>query len=497
MLERNKDSGRNISAKDNWLSSSNDKHQKKKPDKHWSVGWGTCAQGTHFREGEAGHNVLLKGNTGGTQRPQTVSTKLQWIAELAAHYPERVFTSIAHLIDVEFLKAAYSQTRKDGSPGLSGTTAQDYANNLEENLQNLHERLKNGTYKASPVKRAWLDKENGKKRPIGVAEFEDKIVQRAVVMLLEVIYEQMFYDFSHGFRKRHNAHQALFELREFCMTMGLYWIVDIDICGFFDNLDRTKLRELIKRRVNDGSILQLIGKWLNAGIVEGEDLYFPGKGTVQGSVISPLLSNIYLHYVLDEWFVKEIKPHLKGHCILLRFADDFVFACEIKEEAKWIMEQLSKRLYEYGLTIHPEKSALIDFRRPDYNRKSGKGNGTFDFLGFTHYWAKSRRGFWVIKRKTARDRIRRTRLRIWKWCQYNRHKPIEEQHQILCAKLRGHYQYYAMQCNYPSLGKIYDSVKKAWLYWLRRRGGKRMPWEKFNKILETFPLPTPRIIHSF
>jgi group II intron reverse transcriptase/maturase len=423
-----------------------------------------------------------------------VSTTIQRIAEQAICYPELVFTSIAHLIDLELLNQAYRDTRKDGSPGVSGSTAQEYEENLAVNLNNLYERMKNGNYQAPPVKRAWLEKEDGSLRPIGIPEFEDKIVQRAVTVVLSAIYEQDFYPFSYGFREKHSAHQALHELRENCLKMCISWIVDADITGFFDNLDHNRLREIIQLRVNDGSILRLIGKWLNAGVLEEETLFFPEKGTPQGGVISPLLANIYLHHVLDEWFVKQIQPNLKGKSFLVRFADDFVIGCELEEEAKWIMDVLKQRFAQFGLSMHPTKTALLYFGKPTHNPiwKSA----SLDFLGFTHYWAKSRRGFWVIKRKTAKKRIRRTCRRIWLWCRNNRHLPLSEQHKTLCLKLQGHFQYFAIPCNYRWLVKIYRFVETTWHYWLSRRSNKVLCWDTMAKILQRFSLPKPRIIHN-
>jgi len=236
-------------------------------------------------------------------------------------------------------------------------TARKYAENLEENLSDLHERLRSGRYIAPPVERAWID-EGNKKRGIGKPTFEDKIVQRAVVMLLGAIYEQDFHGFSHGFREGHSQHQALHELREQCVNMNVGWILDADVSGFFDNLDRGLLREFIKRRVNDGGVLRLIGKWLNAGVLEGEILTYAEKGTPQGGVVSPMLSNIFLHYVLDEWFVRDVQPRMKGRCFLLRFADDFIIGCELDEDARRIMEVLPKRFDRFGLAIHPEKTTL-------------------------------------------------------------------------------------------------------------------------------------------
>ena len=433
---------------------------------------------------------------GGTSRSQTISTKLQRIAAQAGRYPDMVFTTLAHLIDVDFLWEAYRRTRKSAAPGVDGVTARKYAENLEENLSDLHERLRSGRYIAPPVERAWIDEDN-KKRGIGKPTFEDKIVQRAVVMLLGAIYEQDFHGFSHGFREGHSQHQALRELREQCMNMNIGWILDADVSGFFDNLDRGLLREFLKRRVNDGGILRLIGKWLNAGVLEGEILRYPEKGTPQGGVVSPILSNIFLHYVLDEWFVGDVQPRMKGRCFLLRFADDFIIGCELEEDARRIMEVLPKRFDRFGLAIHPEKTTLVKFRRPGSQGDSGTGNGTFDFLGFTHYWTKSRRGFWVINRKTARKGLLRFTKHLWWWCRRYRHLPFREQYRILCQKLRGHYQYYGIRGNFRALAIVFQHIERAWRYWLSRRSNKgSINWEKFDTISGTWPLPKPRIVHN-
>lgn len=434
---------------------------------------------------------------GDTPRSQTISTKLQRIAEQARDYPDTALTTLAHLIDVDFLREAYHRTRKNAAPGIDGVTAQKYAENLEENLNHLNERLRNGQYRARSVKRAWLHKEDGSKRPIGVPVFEDKIVQRAVTMLLGAVYEQDFYDFSHGYREGHSPHQALHELREQCIGLNVGWIIGVDISGFFDNLEHGQLREVLKQRVNDGGIIRLIGKWLKAGVLEGEVQTYPEKGTPQGSVVSPMLANIFLHYVLDDWFVRQVKTRMKGRVFLIRFADDAIIGCELESDAHRIMTVLPKRFGRFGLTIHPEKTEQVRFRKPGKKKDAGKGNGTFDFLGFTHYWAKSRRGYWVIKRKTAKKRIRRARKAYWQWCQQKRHTPITEQYEVLCQKLRGYYQYYAIRGNYRMLERVLLSVERAWRYWLSRRSDKSaITWQKFEELRLIFPLPRPRIIHS-
>ena len=461
------------------------------------IGWGTAALGTHLREGEAGHNVFLEGNMGGTLGPQTISPQLREIAERAASYPDMIFNNVYHKVNVDLLREAYRQTRKDGSPGLDKVTAAEYAENLEENLESLCDRLKWGTYVAPPVERVWIEKENGKQRPIGKPTFEDKIVQRAVSMVLQVIYDVNFHDFSHAFRKGHSQHQAIQELRENCLKLNIGWIVSADITGLFDNIDHGLLREFIRRRVIDGGILRLISKWLNAGVFENGEISYPERGTPQGGVVSPVLSNIFLHYVLDDWFVEQVKPRMKGRCFLIRFADDFIIGCELESDARRIMEVLPKRFDRYGLGLHPDKTSMIPFKRPSRSSWSQKGSRSFDFLGLTFYWSRSRRGYWVIKKKTASKRLSRFMKRLWQWCRENRHEPLKEQYQALCSKLRGHFQYYGVRGNFRALEVVFEFAKKAWRFWLSRRSHKGgISWEKFEKIRTSYPFPKPRIVHN-
>ena len=431
---------------------------------------------------------------GDTSRSQTVSTKLQGIAKQARQYPDMIFTTLAHLMDVDFLREAHRRISKKGAPGLDKVTAVEYGENLDENLVDLHERVCSGRYKAPPVERVWIDKENGKRRPIGKPTFEDKIVQRAVEMLLSSIYEGSFYHFSHGFRKGHSQHQALHELRESCRNLNINWILNADVTGLFDNIDHHQLMKLIRLRVNDGGILRLIGKWLNAGVMEEGKVVYPDKGTPQGGVISPLLSNIFLHYVLDGWFYHEVKSRMKGRCFVIRWADDFIIGFEFESDAVRLMEVIPKRFERYGLELHPDKTALIKFGKPQTKSTGSGGNGTFDFLGFTFYWGKSLKGYWIIKKKTARKRLNRFLKMTWNWCKENRHDPIQDQHRILSAKLRGFYQYFGVRSNYKALEVVYEYAEKSWRRWLSRRSQKgRVLYEDLRKA---FPLPLPRIVHN-
>jgi len=463
---------------------------------------------------------------GGTPRPQTITTEIQGIANkgacelsrtmdlqpqgdppilvnessllkirmLAEKEPNLIFTSLAHRIDFYLLKKCFRKVRKSRSAGVDKVTAKEYARDLDENLYNLHERLRRGQYVPAPVRRVWIDKEGGKRRPIGIPALEDKIVQGAVAEILNEIYNSDFYDFSHAFRRGHSQHKALHELREKCRTLKIGWIVSADVTGLFDNIDHGLLRGIIKRRVKDKGILRLIGKWLKAGVIEDGKLYYPGRGTPQGGVISPVLSNVFLHHVLDDWYVKEVEPRMKGKCFIIRYADDFIIGCELESDARRIMDVLPKRFSRYGLELHPEKTVLIPFMKPISRVGGGKGKGTFDFLGFTFFWSKGLCGYWVIKKKTAGKRLRRFMKMMWQWCKENRHDPIEEQYKTLCSKLRGYYQYHGVRSNYKALETVFEYTEKAWRRWLSRRSHKGKV--RFEDLRKCYPLPPPRIVHN-
>jgi RNA-directed DNA polymerase len=413
------------------------------------------------------------------------------------------FTTLAHHIDIYWLREAYKRTRKDGATGIDGQTAAGYATHLEDNLRSLLDRAKSGAYFAPPVQRVHIPKGDGKQtRPIGIPTFEDKVLQRAVAMALEAVYEQDFLDCSYGFRPGRSQHQALERLQHEAVCMGGGWVLEVDIKKFFDTLDHAHLREILRRRVRDGVLLRLIGKWLNAGVLEGRDFSRPEAGTPQGGVISPLLANIYLHEVLDTWFEREVRPRLNGRVTLVRFADDVVMVFAREEDARRVMDVLPKRFAKYGLTLHPEKTRLVEFRRPprhDPPQGGGvSGPGTFDLLGFTHFWAKSLKGNWVVKRKTARDRFNRAVKRIWEWCKLHRHLPIKEQQRALVLKLRGHYGYFGITSNGRALDRFYECARRTWRKWLSRRSSRgRISWEAMDRLLERYPLPRPRIVHRW
>jgi RNA-directed DNA polymerase len=439
----------------------------------------------------------------GTPRPDSVSTKRRRIAELARNCPDMAFTTLAHHIDIGWLLEAYRQTRKDGAVGVDGQTAADYEANLMDNLQNLLDRAKSGTYVAPPVRRVHIPKAGSpnETRPLGIPTFEDKILQRAVLMVLEPVYEADFLDASHGFRPERGAHTAIGSLWQQATKLGGDWIVDVDLRKFFDTIDHGHLREFLKRRVRDGVILRLIGKWLNAGVLEDGVHTTPEQGTPQGGVISPLLANIVLHYVLDEWFEREVRPRLTGQAFLIRYADDFVIGVAREDDARRILDVLPKRMSKYGLTVHPEKTHLVRFAPCEAGETDTEGRKhseprTFDFLGFTHYWSRSRQGFWVIKRKTAKGRLRRALQSLWDWCHGNMHQPIQDQYRKLRQKVTGHYAHYGVTGNGNRLSAYLRGVRRAWKYWLARRDRDRsMTWTEYQRLERRYPLPPVRIVH--
>lgn len=432
-----------------------------------------------------------------TSSSDTISTKLRRVAELAKNAPNMSFTTLAHHIDVEWLREAYRRTRKDGATGVDGQTAEQYEEHLEDNLKSLLDRAKSGTYRAPPVKRVHIPKgDGGSTRPIGIPTFEDKVLQRAVTMLLEAIYEEDFYEHSYGFRPRRSAHRALEVLRSTAGRWGGGWIVEVDIQKFFDTLDHERLREILRRRVRDGVILRLIGKWLNAGVLEGRELSHPDAGTPQGGVISPLLANVYLHEVLDEWFLRTVRERLVDQAKLIRYADDFVILCKRKDDAQRVLDVLPKRFAKYGLTLHPDKTRLVPFRQPD-KAPPDEPPSTFNLLGFTHYWSPSRRGFWVVKKRTAKDRLARGIKRVAEWCREHRHMPVRLQWQALSRKVRGHFGYYGVSSNMLALRAFLRAVIGAWRKWLARRSNAGLTWTAMLQLLQRLPLPVPRIVHRY
>ena len=445
-----------------------------------------------------------QGAVGGKRRdiPRSVDTytKLRRVAELARKMPGKALTSLSHHMDVEFLREAYRRTRRDGATGADGQTWDEYGEHLEENLRGLLDRAKSGTYRAPPVRRVRIPKGDGKEtRPIGIPTIEDKVLQRGVAMLLEAVYEEDFKDFSYGFRPHRSAHGALEAVWKNVMDMGGCWLVEVDLRRFFDTLGHGQLLEIMSQRVRDGVLLRLIGKWLNAGVLEGEELSYPEAGTPQGGVISPLLANVYLHHVLDEWWAKDVQPRLRGRAFLVRYADDFVMGFEDEQDAKRVAEALPERFGQFGLGLNAEKTRRVDFRRPHERtgrHADGTRPGTFDFLGFTHYWGRSRKGHPTVKQKTAASRFRRTLKRAGEWLRTHFHAPVRWQHERLSVALRGHDSYFGVTGNVRALQSLRHRLTGLWRRWLARRSTRGVPWEQMNLLLARFPLPPARVVHS-
>jgi RNA-directed DNA polymerase len=408
-------------------------------------------------------------------------------------------STLHHHIDLEWMKEAYRLTRKDGAPGIDGVTAADYATNLEANLLDLLDRVKSGRYKAPPVRRTYIPKADGSLRPLGIPSFEDKVAQRAIVMVLESVYEQDFLPCSFGFRPGRSAHQALQSLRTAFMSQGLRWVIDIDIVKYFDSIPHSQLRGFLDQRVTDGVIRRMIDKWLKAGVLEDGLLRHATEGSPQGGVISPCLSNIFLHHVLDEWFENEVRPRLDGGSTLVRFADDAVMAFAYFRDAKRVLGVLGKRLARYGLTLHPDKTRFVDFRSKRADGTHPETDETsFTFLGFCHVWGKTRTGGNAVRQVTAKNRYARALAAISDWCRTNRHRSIRDQHAHLSGMMRGHYAYYGISGNYRRLSWYADEVASIWKKWLSRRDRrKRFLWSRFTDLLKRYPLPNARIVHRY
>src|SRR6266571_2379499 len=429
-----------------------------------------------------------------------MSTELSRLSELAKADKTTRFLSIAHRLTPTALMAAFEGLRKDASAGVDEVTYREYEQDVWVNIPTLHHRLVSHQYRAQPLRRVYIPKENGNARPISIPSLEDKIVQRATVTVLNAIYEQDFLPCSYGFRPGRSPHDALDAIGRTMCRGPMAYVLEADIQSYFDNIVRSQLMAFVERRIGDGSILRLIQKWIHVGVIDNGRLLVTETGTGQGQTISPLLANIYLHYVLDAWFEHEVKPRLKGAAHEIRFADDAVLCFQYREDAEKVMEVLPKRFARYGLTLHPEKTRLVDFGRyaGEHAKRQGKKPATFDFLGFTHICARSRRGKFTVNVRTMKKRLRRGLTAVAEWCQENRHLPVDEQQKALNAKLRGHYQYYGRPTNYRSIRKFYQEVCHIWKKWLSRRTrGDGMTWETFKAILRRHPLMRPRILHSW
>lgn len=421
---------------------------------------------------------------------ESMSPELRKVAALAERDPSFRFRTLAHLIDEAALHRAFERLRKDAAVGVDGVTRDEYGKDLEPRLQDLHGRMKAKRYRHQPIRRVHIPKAPGKTRPIGVSCIEDKIVQGALREVLEVIYERDFLSCSYGFRPGRGAHDALRELNRIAWTGEVGWVLEADIESFFDSIDREMLTEILRRRIADESLMRLVGKCLHVGVLDGADYSVPDEGTAQGSILSPLLGNIYLHHVLDVWLEVEVRPRLHGKATLIRYADDFVIGFERKDDAERVMKVIGQRMQKFGLRLHPDKTRLLPFRKPPRDSAASKGPSTFDFLGFTLFWRRSHTGSWALGMKTRRARLSRAFVSVSEWCRDHRHLPVETQHAALCRRLNGHFNYFGVNGNLSSLERLLAWSRGVWRKWLDRRSQRaRMNWERFGHVLRRFPFP--------
>ena len=433
--------------------------------------------------------------------PGGLSTKLNRLSEIARQDPKLKFTSLAHLLNAEWLKLSYRELNPYAAPGIDRVSYGEYGKRLDENIANLVERLKAKRYRALDIRRVTIPKPEGGRRPLGILVLEDKIVQRGVAKILSAIYEQDFLDVSYGFRDNRNGHDALRAIELSIMKGGVNYLLDVDIKGYFDSIDHSWLMRMLKERIADRTMLRLIGKWLRVGVLEEGKRTCNEIGVPQGGVISPLLANIYLHYVLDLWITKKVAKELNGRIFLIRYADDFIIGCANQEDAVRVWEMLPMRLKKFGLELSQDKSQLIEFGRRAYRRSKPKGRklGAFDFLGFTHYMTRSRRDGVRLGRKIIGKRMRRTLIALNEKLRRLRNAlPFRKLHKHLCRILQGYYNYYGFAGNYATLNKFAYAVRRMWFKWLNRRSQRKsFNWEEFQKVLNRHPLPKPRILKSY
>jgi RNA-directed DNA polymerase len=420
------------------------------------------------------------------------SPEFKRVAERAKRHPDQRILALAHLIDEPALERVYRNLRRDAAVGVDGVTVEAYGGQLAANLQSLRARMKAGQYRHQSIRRVNIPKENGATRPIGVSTVEDKIVQGALRDVLEAIYEQDFMSCSYGFRPGRGAHDAIRVLEQVIWRGRAKYIVEADIVSFFDNIDRKMLMEMLRGRIADERLMRLVGKCLHVGVLDGERVLEPSEGTAQGSSLSPLLGNVYLHHVLDVWFEREIRPCLRGSSELVRYADDFVLCFDHAEDAAHVWSLLEQRFKAFGLTLHPKKTRSFSFGPP---RQGGQGGGaTFDFLGFTLHWQRTKRGFWRVAFRTRGVRLRRAITAAADWCRGHRHLPVKEQHRALTRKLEGHYNYFGVNGNIEALVALRFAVLRVWKKWLNRRSqNARMNRQRFAQLLRAHPVPSPRI----
>ncbi len=429
-----------------------------------------------------------------------METKLKLITEMAKEDRKCKFKNLIHLLNVSNLKECFYMLKRGKAPGIDKVSVEDYEKNLQANLENLVVRMKRMSYRPQPVRRTYIPKGDGSKvRPLGIPAVEDKIIQMAMTRILEAIYEVDFKEFSYGFRKGRNQHQALKVVDNTIMNCPVTYVIDADIKGFFDNVDHKWMVRCLEERISDSTFMRYIVRILKSGVMEEGNFYAVEVGTPQGGIISPILANVYLHYVLDLWVEKKIKKTCKGFVSMVRYADDFVIFTEHKEEAYFIMDELQKRLGKFGLELSKEKTKIIRFTiRWKDNDDDDEGNGTFNFLAFTHYIGKSKRGNPKVARKTAKARFARAVHKVKLYMSINRSKhKLKELWKGIRTRLLGHYRYFGVSDNLRHLTRFLDAVESIVFKWLNRRSQKKsFTWEQFCKYQKAYPLPKPRIYHS-
>jgi group II intron reverse transcriptase/maturase len=422
------------------------------------------------------------------------------VRQVARQDKEARFTALLHHVDVDRLRAAYRAIRPAAAPGVDGVTWQAYGQDLEANLQDLHRRLHAGSYRAKPSRRSYIPKADGRLRPLGIATLEDKILQRAVVEVLNAIYEVDFRGFSYGFRPGRNPHHALDALAAGVVRKNVNWVLDADIRDFFTKLDQGWLAKFLGHRIADQRVLRLIRKWLNAGVIENGEWSRTEEGTPQGASASPLLANVYLHYVLDLWADWWRRRNAHGDVIIVRWADDFIVGFEHQEDALRFLTDLRERFAKFGLELHPDKTRLIEFGRHAARRRRARGLGrpeTFDFLGFTHLCGTSKKGRFWLRRITITKRMRAKLREVNDQLKRRRHQPIPEQGQWLASVVRGHRAYYAVPGNTDAVAAFRTQVTRHWYKALRRRSQRtRLNWERMNRLANRW-LPPARVMHPF
>jgi group II intron reverse transcriptase/maturase len=431
----------------------------------------------------------------------TTQTKLALISERARREPKLKFTSLAHLLNVGFLRGCYLELGRDRASGIDGISWREYGEHLDENLEDLVERMKAKRYKPQPAKRVYIPKNEKEKRPLGLPSLEDKIVQRGTARILEAIYEADFLDCSYGFRPGRGCHQALNAVDKTIMTKPVNHVIESDIKSYFDKVSHAWLMEFLQVRISDPSFLLLIRRFLKAGYVDAGMHVMTEQGTPQGGNLSPVLSNIFLHYVLDLWFEKIVKRQVRGACYLVRYADDFIIMVQYQDDARRVEQVLHERFAKFELELHPEKTRTISFgryERENVRRQQRRAN-TFDFLGFTHFCGKSRRGKFIVGRQTSRKKFRSKCKEMNDWLRRIRnYKKVKEWWPVLVAKLRGHYQYYGVSGNMRAISRFYSLTLRMTLKWLNRRSQRKsFSWKRFREYVEHYPLPRPKIVHNF